>query len=587
MPRRVLFALAVFLLLTPASAIAQPKVEPAPPPLPKTAADPLDGPPFVSAKAWAIADGKTGKVLWSFNDAEARPMASTSKIMTAWIVLRLAAVDAKVLDETITYSEHAAKTPGSSARLSAGEKVPVRDLLFGLMLPSGNDAAVALAEHFGPRFGDEKDGDALERFIAEMNRRAKALGLKEMAYRDPNGLSRDNVSSVRDLAALAREAMKDERFRSYVATRRHECEVVTAKDEKRKVVWTNTNKLLDIEGYEGVKTGTTTPAGNCLVASARRGEDRLIVVVLGSTAADGRYIDARNLFRWAWRERGHKPVGAADPDADDKTEKVVAEFLKGIKAGKPDQLTPLAGVPWLADGQRVIADEKELKKLFGEKFGKPADPALDFEVREPDQYPLDEPLSAEAKKLFDRVIGKKGWIVLVVNKKVEQVRYVLVRSTDAGPKVVGGPYPLTYLLMPNAIPAAAAEALAKPDSVELLSLDPDRPKDKPKDDFHGWKVLGRTTIKDDAARKKLTADLAAAAEASEGLAAACFNPRHGLCVTRNGKTIDLVICFECLQVQVFEGDKDAGEFLITDTPQPAFDKVLRDAGVTLPAKPEK
>jgi len=212
-----------------------------------------------------------------------------------------------VLDEIVVYSERAAKTPGSSAKLNAGEKVPVKDLLYGLLLPSGNDAAVALAEHFGPRFGAAADGDGLQRFVAEMNRRAKKLGLKEMAYKDPNGLSRDNVSSCRDLAALTFEAMKDERFRSFVATRRHECEVVEAGGEKRKVVWTNTNRLLDIEGYEGVKTGTTTPAGQCLVASEKRGDDRLIVVVLGSTSADGRYTDGRNLFRWAWLERGHKP----------------------------------------------------------------------------------------------------------------------------------------------------------------------------------------------------------------------------------------------------------------------------------------
>jgi D-alanyl-D-alanine carboxypeptidase (penicillin-binding protein 5/6) len=293
--------LAVAVLFAPARATAQPKA----------AADSLDGPPFVSAKAWIITDGKTGKVLVGFNEAAARPMASTSKIMTAWIVLRLAAVDANVLDETITFSERAAKTPGSSAKLKLGEKVPVRELLYSLLLPSGNDAAVALAEHFGPRFGKAADGDNVERFVGEMNRRAKALGLKEMSYRDPNGLSRDNVSSARDLAALAREALKDERFRSYVATRKHECDVVSSTGEKRAVVWTNTNKLLDIAGYDGVKTGTTTPAGNCLVASGRRGEDRLIVVVLGAATTDGRYQDARNLFRFAWRERGHKPAGAS------------------------------------------------------------------------------------------------------------------------------------------------------------------------------------------------------------------------------------------------------------------------------------
>jgi D-alanyl-D-alanine carboxypeptidase (penicillin-binding protein 5/6) len=294
---RLLPVLALFILLTPAPVAAQPK----------TATDPLDGPPFVSAKAWVVVDAKTGKVLAGSSEAEARPMASTSKIMTAWVVLRLAATDPKVLDEIVTYSERAAKTVGSSAKLLAGEKVPVKELLYGLLLPSGNDAAVALAEHFGPRFGEAAEGDGLQRFVGELNRRAKALGLKEMAYKDPNGLSSGNVSSARNLATLTLEAMKDERFRTYVATRRHDCEVVEPGGGKRKVTWVNTNRLLDVEGYEGVKTGTTTPAGNCLVGSAKRGEDRLIVVVLGSTAADGRYVDARNLFRWAWLEKGHKP----------------------------------------------------------------------------------------------------------------------------------------------------------------------------------------------------------------------------------------------------------------------------------------
>lgn len=300
--RRVLPAFAIFGLLT--SAHAQP--DKAPPP--KAPADPLNGPPYVTAKAWVVADGKTGKIIRGNNEAVARPMASTSKILTAWVVLRLAATDPKVLDEIITYSECAARTPGSSARLRAGEKVPVRELLYGLLLPSGNDAAVALAEHFGSRFGTAADGDGLQRFVAELNRRAKTLGLKEMAYKDPNGLSPGNVSSARDLAALATEAMKDERFRAYVGTRRHDCAVTQPDGGKRMVSWVNTNRLLDIEGYEGVKTGTTTPAGNCLVASARRGDDRLIVVVLGSTAADGRYVDTRNLFRWAWLERGRQPA---------------------------------------------------------------------------------------------------------------------------------------------------------------------------------------------------------------------------------------------------------------------------------------
>jgi D-alanyl-D-alanine carboxypeptidase (penicillin-binding protein 5/6) len=273
----------------------------------KSPADRLDGPPIVSAKSWAITDGKTGTLLWGSNEAAARPMASTTKIMTAWLVLRLADEHAGLLDETIVYSERAAGTTGSSARLRAGERVNVRDLLFGLLLPSGNDAAVALAEHFGPRFSTDRP--ALESFVAEMNNRARALKLAETSYTDPNGLSPKDLSSARDLATLTFHAMQNKRFRDIVQTRRHLCDVVDLNGDKRTAAWTNTNKLLDIEGFEGVKTGTTTPAGNCLVASGRRDGDHLIVVVLGATSSDGKFVDARNLFRWGWsqRERATRP----------------------------------------------------------------------------------------------------------------------------------------------------------------------------------------------------------------------------------------------------------------------------------------
>src|SRR5205823_9285696 len=90
----------------------------------------------------------------------------------------------------------------------------------------------------------------------------------------------------------------------YVQTRRHAYEVADPEGQKRLVTWKNTNRLLDIEGYDGVKTGTTNAAGSCLVASGRRGSDHLLVVVLGSTSNEGRYVDARNLFRWAWQQRG-------------------------------------------------------------------------------------------------------------------------------------------------------------------------------------------------------------------------------------------------------------------------------------------
>lgn len=273
---------------------------------PKAPAEKLVGPPVVSAKGWCVADGKTGAVLWGANEKDALPIASTTKIMTAYLVLKLAATDPKVLDEVLTFSEAADKTPGSSSDLKAGDKVSVRDLLYGLLLPSGNDAAHAFAEHFGNRFGAEgKEKDAVANFVAEMNATAKALKMGETKYLDPHGLGR-NVASPRDLVTLAFTAMKNETFAKYVQTRRYKCSVTDKDGQKREVTWANTNKLLDIEGYEGIKTGTTNAAGACLVSCGALNGDRLFVVVLGSTSGDNRYLDSRNLYRWAWAERAKK-----------------------------------------------------------------------------------------------------------------------------------------------------------------------------------------------------------------------------------------------------------------------------------------
>src|SRR5262245_2078462 len=218
----------------------------------RKAADAIDGPPNVSARAWAIFNGRNGERLYGYNEAAALPIASTTKIMTAWIVLEEAARNARVLDEVIVVSEAAARTSGSSARIRQGDRVPVRTLLYGLLLPSGNDAAAAIAEHFGPRFRDPNAANPpapVASFVAEMNRRASQLRLAETRYLDPHGLSR-NEASARNLTTLAYHAMQNATFREYVRTRRHQTQIDGANNERRMVTWENTNRLLDIEGYE-------------------------------------------------------------------------------------------------------------------------------------------------------------------------------------------------------------------------------------------------------------------------------------------------------------------------------------------------
>ncbi|MEQ8847702.1 serine hydrolase [Botrimarina sp.] len=298
-------------------------------------ADPLDGPPVVTCKAYAIADGDTGEVLWGYNDAEPRDPASTTKIMTAYTVLKLAEKDPSVLDEEIVFTKAADDTSGSTSDVRAGEKLTVRQCLYGLMLPSGNDASVALAEHFGERAepddddddddddkdeeeegdeedeededddddDDEDDDSPLAEFIEAMNDHAELLGMDESHFENTHGLTADGHQlSARDLVKLVHAARQLPLFREITGTRRESATLDSVTGYQRNVVWNNTNRLLGIEGFDGVKTGTTGRAGACLASTGVRDGKRLIVVVLGSSCSDARYADSRNLYRWAWQE---------------------------------------------------------------------------------------------------------------------------------------------------------------------------------------------------------------------------------------------------------------------------------------------
>ncbi|MCW5555559.1 MAG: D-alanyl-D-alanine carboxypeptidase [Verrucomicrobiae bacterium] len=284
-------------------------------------AEDLNAPPPVTAQAWAIADGRTGELLWGLNADEPRKAASTTKMMCAFVILELAAQQPAVLDEVVTFSQLADDTVGSTADINAGEQVSVRECLYGLLLPSGNDAGNALAEHFNDRLAppDERlravglGNPALAtraNFIAEMNRTAQRLGMTNTIYRSSfgdGGTPDDRTITARDLTRLAWHAMQNARFREYVSTQRYEARVQTPDGGTRTAVWSNTNQLLPLNvGYDGIKTGTTTQAGACLVSSGRRGSDHLLMAVLGSESASGRYVDSRNLYRWAWQQRGFR-----------------------------------------------------------------------------------------------------------------------------------------------------------------------------------------------------------------------------------------------------------------------------------------
>ncbi|HKP19097.1 MAG TPA: D-alanyl-D-alanine carboxypeptidase family protein [Gaiellaceae bacterium] len=240
----------------------------------------------VTARSAILVDGTTGKVLWAKRAQVRRPIASTTKIMTALVAMqRLGPHSVVTVDRLVT------RVPPIKEGLRAGERVEAWKLLYGLLLYSGNDDAVALAVGAG---------GSRSRFVDLMNEKAHALGLRNTHFRSPSGLlDRDNYSTAWDLAALTRYALWNSRFRAIVRTRVKHVPWTLPVGEK---IFVNKNHLLGAyRGADGVKTGWTTLAKHCLVASARRQGLHLIVVVLG---ADDSYADARKLLDFGFATRG-------------------------------------------------------------------------------------------------------------------------------------------------------------------------------------------------------------------------------------------------------------------------------------------
>ena len=224
--------------------------------------------PQISAKAAILTELTTGRVLYEKNADERLPMASTTKIMTC-----LVATEEKCeTDEIIEISDAAAGVEGSSMYLEQGEKMTLKELLYGLMLSSGNDAAVAVSEYVG---GSE------EKFVDLMNNKAKELSLDNTHFVNPNGLPDENhYSTARDMARMTEYAMKNPLFAEIVGT---ESFNISGDGKAYPRSLTNHNKLLKAyEGCKGVKTGFTKAAGRCLVSCAERDGMTLICVTLNA-----------------------------------------------------------------------------------------------------------------------------------------------------------------------------------------------------------------------------------------------------------------------------------------------------------------
>lgn len=238
--------------------------------------------PHISAQAAILVNPRNGTILYEKDAFRQMDPASLTKMMTAIVILK-----AGHLSREVRISAKAAYVEGSKLHIRPGQRYSELDLLRGLLVRSGNDAAIALAEaHSG----------SVDRFAIKMNQAAQQLGAWNTRFQNPNGLTEPgHYSDAYDLALIARKAMRFPVFRHIVASKQHD--VVERTSGTTRTIRTTNRLLYEYPGANGIKTGTTSAAGKCLVASASRDGSSLLAVVLKS---DDRWQDARTLLNWGF-----------------------------------------------------------------------------------------------------------------------------------------------------------------------------------------------------------------------------------------------------------------------------------------------
>ena len=253
------------------------------------AAAQMPTPPEIAAKAYLLVDVTSGQVLAAKDPDQPVEPASLTKLMTAYLVFDALKAKKITLTQTLPVSERAWKMPGSRMFIDPSMQVPVEDLIKGMIVQSGNDATVALAEGVG---------GSVERFVELMNQQAKALGMTNSSFRNPEGLTEaGHTMTARDLATLATRLMADfPEYVTYYSIQRYRYPgTPEANDRNRNVL------LFRDPTVDGLKTGHTNAAGYCLVASAKRGETRLIAAVMGADSSESRAQEVQKMLNYGFR----------------------------------------------------------------------------------------------------------------------------------------------------------------------------------------------------------------------------------------------------------------------------------------------
>ena len=252
-------------------------------------------------KAAYVCEAESGTAVAAQRETERLPIASMCKIMTLLLAFEAADAGELSLEESVAVSEHAAGMGGSQVFLDAGLSYPAGELLKSIAVCSANDSCVAISERIA---GSE------EAFVERMNERARELGAEDTLFANCTGLPREpQYSCAKDVALMLRELLKHEPFFDYAGIRledfRH--------PDGRVTTMTNTNKLLrKLEGCDGGKTGFTREAGFCLAATAKRGETRLVCVVIGAESSDARFECTARLLNETFATHERRVVAAVD-----------------------------------------------------------------------------------------------------------------------------------------------------------------------------------------------------------------------------------------------------------------------------------
>ncbi len=257
----------------------------------------------VEAKSAILMEAESGKIVFDKNSKEKFAPASVTKIMT--MLLTMEAIDSgKIkLDDVVTITENAQKMGGSTMLLEAGELRTVEDLLKGVAIASGNDAAVALAEYLS---------GTVDNFVKSMNARAKELGMKDTTFQNPTGLPTDNhLTTAYDISIMSRELLKHEGILKYSGTY---METISA-NRKTPIELVNHNKLVRFfNGCDGLKTGFTNEAKYCISATAQRNDVRMLAIIMGAPTYKIRNRDASMLLNYGFSIFERKELISQDSD---------------------------------------------------------------------------------------------------------------------------------------------------------------------------------------------------------------------------------------------------------------------------------